>query len=195
VDYPHHKGNYMSFDTALNNAMLYEVGPFWNLNTPGVREGLIGTQQQRRACGYVNLKNDRGGETKFGVAANANPDLNITTLTWEQAARVYYKRYWLVGDCQELDDNLAFVHFDACVNHGTGRAAKMIQEAVGANIDGDIGPATLKLIKAMDQRALLLKLMAIRKGFMQKIVANDPSQACFIKGWLSRVDQVFKQYS
>ncbi len=33
--------------------------------------------------------------------------------------------------------------FDASVNHGTGRAAKFLHKAVGANMDGSIGPLTL----------------------------------------------------
>ena len=32
------------------------------------------------------------------------------------------------------------MHFDASVNHGLGAAAKMLQEAAGVAIDGEIGP-------------------------------------------------------
>ena len=46
-----------------------------------------------------------------------------------------------------LAPKLAMMHFDGCVNHGNGRAARMLQEAVGATIDGDIGPKSLGAIK------------------------------------------------
>jgi hypothetical protein len=70
------------FEAAVDHAMLYEVGGFWNVNHPAVAGGLIDTPANRKAVGYVNDPADRGGETKFGVAVRANPDLNITNLTW-----------------------------------------------------------------------------------------------------------------
>lgn len=63
-----------AFEKAIDHAMLYEVGGFWNVNHPAVARGLIDTSANRKAVGYVNDPDDRGGETKFGVARNANPD-------------------------------------------------------------------------------------------------------------------------
>jgi lysozyme family protein len=177
------------FEKALSHAMLYEVGGFWNLEAPGVREGLIKTKAQQKACGYVNDPADRGGETKFGVAKKANPDLDITNLTWEGAKRVYFKRYWLPGDCQDLPTRLALLHFDGCVNHGTGRAAIFLQRVVGAKADGDIGPATLKLVAQHDELVLIKKIAEARRQFYHQIVANDATQGKFLGGWLRRINE------
>lgn len=179
-----------AFDKALNHAMLYEVGGFWNLEAPGAREGLIKTAAQRKACGYVNDPADRGGETKYGIAKNANMDLNIATLDWEGAKRVYYKRYWVPGDCQDLPPRLAIVHFDGCVNHGVGKASIFLQKAVGADADGDIGPATLAKVAAADELATIDKICELREAFYRRIVANNPSQARFLTGWLRRINEI-----
>jgi lysozyme family protein len=187
-----------SYEAAVNHCMLYEVGKFWDLNTPGVKEGLINTQAQKIAVGYVNDPRDAGGETKYGIAKNANPDLNLKTLDWEAAKRVYYRRYWLLAHCDVLTTfvpRLAVLHFDIAVNHGAGRAAKFLQEAVGAIIDGDIGPRTLQEVKAAankDELALCNKICDLRVQFYHSLVANKPEQVKFLKGWLSRAEDLRK---
>lgn len=182
-----------SFEEAVNHAMLYEVGGHWNLETPGARDGLISTKEQRRACGYVNDPDDTGGETKYGVARNANPDLDITTLDWAGAERVYYRRYWLTANCDDLTlvyPRLAVLHFDGAVNHGVGRAIKFLQRAAGAGEDGDFGPATLAAVKAKEEIALCHRVCDIREAFYRSIVANKPSQGKFLNGWLRRINEM-----
>jgi len=178
-----------AFDAAVNHVMLYEVGGFWQL-TDEARAGLIETREQRRACGYVNDPNDRGGETKYGIAKNANMDLEISTLDWDAAKRVYYKRYWIHGDCQDMPSRLAVLHFDGCVNHGPGRAARFLQQAVGASVDGDIGPATIALISEADEISVCNTVCDIREDFYRNIVKNNPSQGRYLNGWLRRIDEM-----
>lgn len=180
-----------AFEAAIDHCMIYEVGGFWKLETPGVREGLIRTAAQRRAVGYVNDPLDRGGETKYGVAKNANMDLNIATLDWDATKRVYFKRYWIAGDCQDLPARLAVLHFDGCVNHGIGRAAKILQLAVGATADGDIGPATLRAVRANDELKICASICDQREQFYRRIVANNPSQGRFLNGWLRRINEMW----
>jgi lysozyme family protein len=178
-----------AFEAAVDHAMLYEVGGHWKL-TPDVEAGLIGTREQRRAVGYVNDPDDAGGETKFGVAKNANMDLDITALKWEAAKRVYYKRYWLAGDCQEMPSRLAVLHFDGCVNHGVGRASRFLQTAAGAKADGDIGPNSIRAILSKDEIELCNSVCDQRAAFYQRIVDNKASQAKFLRGWLRRINEM-----
>ena len=186
-----------AFDAAVNHAMIYEVGAHWDSEALGVAEGLIDTKQQRRAVGYVNDPRDAGGETKFGVAKNANPDLNITTLTWEQAKEVYYRRYWLTAKCDrinELSPRLAVLHFDGAVNHGVGRAAKFLQQAVHVSVDGAIGPGTLRAlstaISQMGDIELCNVICSLREQFYRDIVDAKPTQSVFLNGWLRRINEM-----
>lgn len=178
-----------AFEEAVNHAMLYEVGGHWRL-TPEVEEGLINTREQRRAVGYVNDPYDSGGETKFGVAKNANRDLNITRLTWEEAKSVYYKRYWLAGSCDKLPSRVAVLHFDGCVNHGVGRANKFLQTAIGAYPDGVVGPQTLGAVHNTDPIEVCKSICNQRRLFYKNIVRRNPTQGRFLNGWLRRIDEM-----
>ncbi len=178
-----------AFEYAVDHAMLYEVGGFWKL-TPEVEAGLIETREQRRAVGYVNDPDDAGGETKFGVAKNANLDLNITELTWEQAKSVYYNRYWVKGACDRLPPRVAVLHFDGCVNHGTGRASKFLQRAVGAVEDGVIGNKTAQAVADLDEIDVCNFICDQREQFYRDIVANKPTQAKYLNGWMRRIQEM-----
>lgn len=179
----------IAFEKAVAHSMLYEVGGFFKL-TPEVEAGLINTPAQRKAVGYVDDPLDRGGETKFGVAKNANPDLDITGLTWSDAEAVYYDRYWVPGLCDRLDSKVGVLHFDGCVNHGVVKAKKFLQRAVGVEEDGIIGKMTLTALQAMDPIELCNKICDVREKFYRDIVANKPAQGRFLNGWLRRINEM-----
>lgn len=178
------------FIKAFNHAMLYEVGGQFNPADPDVIAGRITTAIQRKKVGYVNLKQDRGGETKFGIAQNANPQVRVNTLTLEQAMNVYFKNYWLAGKCDKLPYNIALIHFDGCINHGVGRASRFLQRAVGAVEDGQIGPATLRAIATASPQKVVESISHNRSKFYNSIVQNDPSQKMFLAGWTRRINEV-----
>lgn len=178
-----------AYEKAVDHAMLYEVGGFWKL-TPEVEAGLIDTKAQKKAVGYVDDLLDNGGETKYGIAKNANPDLNIKTLDWEGAKAVYYKRYWLNGSCDKLPGRISVLHFDGCVNHGVGRANKFLQRALGVGVDGVIGSVTAAKAHAGDEIAICNAICDQRDQFYRNIVANNPSQGRFLNGWLRRINEM-----
>ena len=178
-----------SFTIAIEHSMLYEVGSFFKL-TPDVEAGLCATPAQKKATGYVDDPLDNGGETKYGIAKNANPDLNIKTLNWAGAKAVYERRYWLNGSCDKLPARVAVLHFDGCVNHGVGRANKFLQRALKVTVDGVVGPATCAKAAAMDDILLCLSICNQREEFYRDIVANNPSQGRFLNGWLRRINEM-----
>lgn len=176
-----------TFDDALLFTMKYEVGPWFKLDDDTIA-GLCDTKAQKRKTGYVNDPDDPGGETKFGVAKNSNPGINIKKMSWPMAKTIYQMKYWKVGKCELLPGKLAFAHFDACVNHGPKTAIKMLQRAVGVNDDGALGPATLKAVNQKLVTEDVLKLMLNeRRKFFAAIVAKNPTQKKFLNGWLNRV--------
>ena len=178
-----------AFEAAVNHAMLYEVGGFWKL-TPEVEAGLCETKEQKRATGYTLDPVDPGGETKFGVAKNANQDVDIKALTWEGAKEIYYNRYWVAGKCDRLPARLAVLHFDGCVNHGIKRAAMFLQRAVETRPDGDIGDATLAKVKLVDEDRTCSKICDLREQFYRDIVTAKPTQAKYLTGWLRRISEM-----
>lgn len=179
-----------AFVQAVTHAMLYEVGGWFNANDKETQLGLIATPPQRKKVGYTNIPGDRGGETKFGVAKNANPDLNVTGLTWAQAKDKYFERYWVPGGCHLLPPRLGILHFDSCVNHGVNRAGKFLQEVLGVPQDGQVGAGTAAAASKMNEFDSCRLLCDRREKFYRAIVANDPSQAKFIKGWMNRISDI-----
>jgi lysozyme family protein len=179
-----------NFVQAFDHAMLYEVGSFWNPNDPDVIVGNYSTREQRRKVGYVNIPADRGGETKYGVAQNANPNIVVRDLDLCGAMEVYFNDYWLKGVCDRLPYPLSLMHFDGCVNHGTTRAARFLQRAAGVVDDGKIGRMTLAAVNKTDQLVLLRSISDQRFHFYNNIVKNNPSQSIFLKGWLRRITEV-----
>jgi len=185
------------FTHALNHAMRYEVGAFWDPNHPAVETGDISTARNQRACGFVDDPLDNGGETKFGVAQNGNPDLNIKALTWQQAQEVYYDRYWRPGGCDQLAEFapfLAALHFDGCINHGVKRASQFLQEVVGAEPDGRVGDQTLSAVcDAVQHRGeaqVCHGLCDRRERFYKEIVWRKPAQGRFLNGWMRRITEM-----
>src|SRR6185312_16903801 len=52
--------------------------------------------------GYSNDPRDPGGETKFGISKNAYPNLDIASLTLEQAQQIYLRDYWDACGCDTM---------------------------------------------------------------------------------------------
>jgi lysozyme family protein len=82
-----------------------------------------------------------------------------------------------------LPEPLRFPVFDLAVNSGPGRAARLLQRAVGAEEDGSIGPQTLMSIHNMPVDRVLRRLDAHRLLLM----AGDPTWPAFGRGWVIRV--------
>jgi lysozyme family protein len=101
-------------------------------------------------------------------------------------APLYKNKYWdkIQGDF--LPDGVDLAVFDAAVNSGPGRAAKWLQELVGAKADGFIGPQTLATVGQIDPRMLVVDYNAYRLTFLQKL----PTFPTFGKGWSNRVAAV-----
>lgn len=182
-----------AFKAAFAHAMLYEIGAFFNVNDPEVIAGLCETKEQKKKVGYVNIKEDTGGLTKYGIAKNANPEVDVQNLNLAGAMEIYERKYWNVAKCEQLVYPVSIMHFDCAVNMGVGRAAKFLQQAVGAVQDGIIGPKTIDAVNCTNPAVVIEKYAAAREARYNGIVAANPSQAKFLNGWLRRNNEV-KQY-
>jgi hypothetical protein len=141
-------------------------------------EALIGHEG-----GYVNHPNDPGGETNFGISRRSYPDLNIATLTLEQARAIYRRDFWDRLGLDALPPALRLQVFDAAVNSGPGNAARWLQAAAGVAQDGVIGPLTRARLGTLNTQTLGLRFNAARLRFMCSL-SNWPT---FGRGWALRV--------
>ena len=141
--------------------------------------------------GYVNDPNDRGGETKYGIAKRWYPNVDIKNLTKEQAKKIYHQDYWRPAKCDEIPSHLRHIYFDMCVNFGRGGAVRVLQRAAVAKghnieVDGGIGPATLKAVQNVE----LERVRAYRVLRFANLVIKKPEQERFWFGWYKRATEV-----
>lgn len=159
----------MSFDTALQFVLGFEGG-------------------------YSNHPRDPGGSTNLGVTQGTldahrrtHPSwslpADVRNLTKAQAARIYRASYWepVCGD--DLPPAVALLVFDAAVNQGVSRASRLLQEAVGAQVDGKIGPQTIKSARDASQLTLIRE-MAVGRAMAYVATGNMPT---FGRGWFRRL--------
>ena len=142
--------------------------------------------------GYVNDKDDAGGETNMGISKKAYPDLDIKNLTREAAKQLYYEDYWTPSKAEQLPNQLREVYFDMVVNFGRRGAAKVLQQACnGKNTykikeDGMVGTATIGASKNLEPD----RLRAYRVLKFATIVIKKPTQEKFWFGWFRRAIRV-----
>jgi lysozyme family protein len=132
--------------------------------------------------GETNDPEDGGGHTRFGISKRAHPEVNINTLTLDQAKSIYRFDYWEPLHCDEMPWPLSMMVFDCGVNQGLNTAAKTLQRALNVEQDGVIGKVTLAKAKTAGTEtcALFLAYRAIRY--------NDTKNAgIYLKGWLKRL--------
>jgi len=133
--------------------------------------------------GYVNDPHDPGGATKYGISSRAYPDVDIEALTIEDAKDIYLNDYWHKMRCDELPSGLDLLVFDAAVNQGPGAAATMLQKAVGAQMDGIIGPRTMDKAQMGNPEPAIRELVA-RRATRYGTTATFPR---FGLGWMRRL--------
>ena len=131
----------------------------------------------------TNDHNDRGGETCFGISKRAYPDLEIKSLTLEQAKNIYKNDYWIKCRCDDLPEFMRLSVFDCAVNMGISRAIKLLQKSIGVESDSVVGPKTIAACSAIDENAFVCRYNINRILHYVKLDGFDR----FGKGWVNRV--------
>lgn len=145
--------------------------------------------------GYSNDRRDPGNwtlgkvgsgvlkGTKFGLAANTYPNLDIKNLTLAQAKAIYKKDWWDKLGADGMHSAIVFQLWDFSINAGRNRAIKELQQAVGVPADGIIGPKTIAAVNASDLNDVILSLTAERLRFYTSL----DNWKVHGKGWTNRV--------
>lgn len=143
--------------------------------------------------GYVNHPKDPGGETNLGVTKRVYEEWGGTKdmkdLTVEDVAPIYKKNYWDRVKGDDLPGGLDLCVFDFGVNAGTGRAAKYLQNLVGATADGAIGPGTLRAVALYVESEGVAATIDAYQGARQKYYEQLSTFETFGRGWTRRVNE------
>lgn len=168
--------------------------------------------------GYAHRPNDRGGETYRGISrkwfpawpgwskvdaakARTPAPAEIDRLLAgdselaDQVLDFYLGEWWGPLRCDQLaDESVAAALFFFAVNAGRGPAVTALQTAVNGlgkpvPADGRIGPVTLGAANSLAGARLLAAFEDQAARHYLHIVAQDPSQADNLNGWLARLSK------
>ncbi len=142
--------------------------------------------------GYVNLPDDPGGETNFGISKRSYPEIDVAHLTRDRAIEIYYRDWWERFGFPNLRAEAAIKVFDLSIVMGAKAAIRCLQRAMracGAQLeeDGVIGAATIYAVNSyLNVQALLAAIRSEAAAYFRATAARQGREDEFLQGWLVR---------
>jgi len=144
--------------------------------------------------GFVNHPKDPGGATNMGITIGTLRDwrkkpvtvADVKNLTKAEALEIYRANYWRPVFGDDLPAGIDLVTMDPAVNSGVSRGVRWLQEALGATVDGRMGPQTINAALAADPVPTIQRACARRMGFLRSL----RTWSTFGVGWSRRVASV-----
>ena len=143
--------------------------------------------------GYVNDKNDRGGETNMGISKKTYESEDIGKLTRERANAIYYKNYYKFNGLNKLPYPVKGFVVDFGVVSHPQKAIEAVHKILGNPPKSDIiGPVTLEKFGNFTDEDYKTFLNDYRKYMIDyfNAVANaNPDSKKYLNGWLNRANR------
>lgn len=157
--------------------------------------------------GKIDLDGD--GVADFDLDMDGDIDgADIRKLTVGDAIFLYHRCFWQRLDAEAFVEPIGEMMFDQAVNGGLVAARKLLQRAINRclaqsnssqkpaqiNEDGALGEKTRTAMEwvlrwnSLGLSALVTRYRMAVKDRYRAIVAANPSQRRFLKGWLRRAD-------
>ena len=195
--------------TLFTMASVKEFAPFVLVMEAGVpaAQTLKMTLEQlferAKRTGWANDPQDRGGATMCGVTIGtfrhwarlrgwdhvATED-ELRHLSFEQWLNILKSLFWDRWQADRIhSQTLANMLVDWVWASGTP-GVTIPQQVLGVKADGIVGDVTLAAINAADERTLFERLKRERLAFIDRIVARNPSQRKWVRGWKRRIHAI-----
>lgn len=131
---------------------------------------------------------DTGGLTRWGISQANNPGVDVRNLTESEAQKIYFDKYFIGSNTDELPAFMQLVHFNCAVNCGPITAVKILQRVVGASVDGIAGPQTIGKAHHYFKgpRFFVTWYLTHQALYYFNIVERRRSQHKWLKGWIRR---------
>lgn len=159
-------------------------------------------QEDSRMTGEVtDDPRDSGGRTRYGIAEKFHPELTYTGYfdgmdaadALKVADTFYDKEYAAPLRLAAIENQqIANAILSFAVNEGSSSSIRVLQQAVktidpSVVVDGKFGPGTLAAVNAAGPSTLLTLLAEFQRQHYNAIVAANPQDQAFIKGWFNRI--------
>jgi lysozyme family protein len=113
---------------------------------------------------------DPGGTTKYGIDQRSHPNIDIASLTLDQAKQIYFVE-WTRCDAENMPAKLGEAYFNAVVNTGKGRADKLLVLAHGS----------------------AQNFILAQGKFYRSLAESRPSSRKYLKGWINRLNSLWDE--
>ncbi len=130
--------------------------------------------------------------TKFGISAAVYPDIEIESLTLDQATAIYKRDYYDVMNCGNMPLRFALAAFDGSILQGPEQTAFCLQRALKTPEDGKID-AQGSAMKAMweadkdPKDQAMIRFLAQRATAEDKIFVRRPAMIVWAGNWEERM--------
>lgn len=129
----------------------------------------------------VDDPNDPGGLTHWGISQRAFPNVDIASLTENDARGLFRTYYWEPCWCDRLPERIAVALADCAFNQGVRKAIGCLQLALHVEHDGIMGPETLGAALNAYPGDLILDFLSWRA------VEYSDGKRVFRRGWYRRL--------
>ncbi|QKE75111.1 hypothetical protein HPK19_21350 [Arthrobacter citreus] len=149
------------------------------------------------AC--TKLGNDHGGLTKYGITQTVYDEYrkgqklggnSVCYISNKEVEDIIYNTYYVPTNGTKMSSKLAIVMLDTAVNFGKGTAYAIFQRALsidkGTTNWGPLTNYSFNHLPTNQENDVALRMIYERMRSRYNIVAKDPGQGQFLKGWLAR---------
>lgn len=147
---------------------------------------------------YTDDPDDAGGPTRWGITIpvlerhRRRPvtSFDIRNLTRDEAEDIYESQF--IRPFNSLPPGALRVNvIDMGVNAGIDRGIRLLQQTIGAQVDGKIGPETIRLSGHRDWNP---QFVGVRLAFYENLIISKPQNRKWRPGWRARaLSHVFEQ--
>lgn len=150
--------------------------------------------------GYINDPADSGGATNKGVTLATFRQFygkdktaeDLKKLTDAQWLYIFLNGYWDKMKASQIKNQaIANIVVDWAWASGPGTATKCVQDILGVDVDGIVGPKTLQAINTAPQNSLFDKIKSARIKFVERLAELRPKDKKFLTGWKNRINSFF----
>lgn len=138
---------------------------------------------------------DPGGRTSRGIIQSEYnhyrrvrglAQRDVWSASDEEVSYIYKTEYWDVLQCDFMPTGVDYCVFDYGVNSGISRSAKVLQRIIGAEVDGVVGPQTVRMVSGMSSANIINAMSAERLDFLHEL----RTWGRYGRGWARRVQHV-----
>lgn len=160
-----------------------------------------------KKTGWSDDPLDKGGATMIGVTLGTYRTYcrykgkktpgktELKNIPYKEWRDIVHTLYWSKWKADLIENqHVANMIVDWVWASGQGIGIKRVQKILGVTADGIVGPKTIAAVNSANPKELFQKVYDARAAHFNAIVKANPSQKKWLKGWMNRINYIYKLY-